>query len=310
MRHAAIFYTTCLIMLLSQCTTSDLARVFPSKPVERSFPKESKELGQNVAKELKESIKCLHNAGINYSETNNNDFNIQFFNDYFQQSYIAKKHQLEYSQIRPPKERILSNFETITDLQFDYINKIAYVCSISRSPEDLSKNICDLNYEIDRNIPVAQQPRLYNVTAVLYYGLCAIYDAWYSGYSIHSHGTLDNEYRILTRSETGPSQIWNNCSYLATAWAIALGEPSIVGEIVALAFTAYVAGSMLYYFLGCHGNTSEVNYSIVNYEDMRDSCIERFQDCYSPIPDGCSVCLQYCLLHEGEWPSVETLHCY
>ena len=300
-----------LFLLLCGCSNNDLSITVPLNQVDRSFPKTSRQFGQSVAKEIRGSLKNMYNAGICYSTINDDRvFKDRFFKDYFNQSFHVKKHQMDYSQIVPTSSQMVCNLETITELQFSYINKVAKICSHSHSYEDFSSEIVSLNREISEMVPFAQQQRLYNMIAAFYYGLSAIYSSVNSGYSIKSIRSVDNQYRILTRSETGSSGIWNNCSYLAAAWALALGEPSFLGEIVALAYTVYVAGALTYYYLVCSGDTSEVNQGAVNYEAIRQLCEDHFAHCQSPIPDGCSVCLQYCLLHEGAWPPQSTHQCY
>lgn len=84
--------------------------------------------------------------------------------------------------------------------------------------------------------------------------------------------------------------------FLAIAWTIAVGEPTPTGEIVASVLTILYAGVWLYEVIVCR-DTDEEGY-----------CYERFEDCVSPIPDGCSQCLQYCLVN-GYWPSYSTRQC-
>lgn len=74
---------------------------------------------------------------------------------------------------------------------------------------------------------------------------------------------------------------WSNQSWLGTVWAIAIAEPTPVGEAIAGVVTGAVAG---YYAI------------------TRAECISKYYDCktYDSPKKDCSTCLQYCIT-QGNW---------
>ena len=146
--------------------------------------------------------------------------------------------------------------------------------------------------DIQWKVPDIQQERLLTIISVLYYGSKELQYLEEQGLMPKTpRSTLNG---IKTRSEW----ISNSCrKFLATTWAIAVGEPTPAGEIVASVVTFYIGAMLMYEVIVCKKNTSNYDY-----------CQEKYNKCYSPYPDGCSQCLQYCLI-QGTWPPYSTHKC-
>lgn len=87
---------------------------------------------------------------------------------------------------------------------------------------------------------------------------------------------------LKTRSESG-GDFGSNCrKFLATTWAIAIGEPTPAGEIVASVVTVIVAGVLLYEVVVCA---------------RRINCETKYADCVNSgsLPSWkCYDCYRYC----------------
>lgn len=78
---------------------------------------------------------------------------------------------------------------------------------------------------------------------------------------------------------------------LSTMITIALGEPTIIGEVI-------VGGVILFIIIY---EASQINTSLY---DFRNYCIERYVDCtdYTWWND-CDFCMEYCIAQQGIWPN-------
>src|SRR5690606_17274017 len=106
--------------------------------------------------------------------------------------------------------------------------------------------------------------------------------------------------RLKSGNENGGD---GECTFIESLAAIAVGtEIFINGVKYVVEQSIYSAARALWMVTAClllQGDTSH-----------RQFCNLKFQSCYSPIPDGCSICLQYCLTQGGVWPPVSTHQCY
>jgi hypothetical protein len=186
----------------------------------------------------------------------------------------------------------------LTDIQLKFIQRIIKESGESKSYQDLSERLIRINEDIYSEVPTIQQERLFNVTAVLYYGINEIQYLEKQGQMLRTPHDDIQRVRLKSGSESGGG-IGGSCStFLATTWAIAIGEPIPAGEIVASVITIIVGGILLYEIITCSGSNS----------DTSDYCLERYEDCYSPIYNGCSTCLQFCNT-QGYWPPYNTHQC-
>ena len=64
----------------------------------------------------------------------------------------------------------MERYNSLTDIQLEFIHKIIGECEKSRSSQDLLARLVALNKEIHAQVPEIEQERLLNVIAVLYYG--------------------------------------------------------------------------------------------------------------------------------------------
>ena len=75
------------------------------------------------------------------------------------------------SQTQMSPEVFIEKVKNLTELQIRFIERIIEECGESTSYDDFSKRLLAINKDISSSIPEIQQERLYNITAVLYYGM-------------------------------------------------------------------------------------------------------------------------------------------
>jgi len=272
------------------------------------FPENSKDFGVEVANCINHAIKGFHKSGIDYSNAEvNSDFRHRFYKDYFQNfpnvNTDEGKQIIDHQFSASVHSRGLSN---LTDIQLSVIDMITSECAKSVTYDDFYDVICKINAKICESVPDIQQERLYNITSALYYGMREIQRLESNGYIIPTPNREIKSAVAKSRSESGGS-VGGTCrTVLATTWAIALGEPSPFGEIVASVITVAVAGVLMYEVLLCPAGSSNGGSST---DDRWNYCQFKFSRCYSPRPDACGTCLQYCM-QQGSWPPVSSHACY
>lgn len=280
-------------------------------PLAKILPESSLALGKAVAQELNASIQRMHRDGIDYSyATNTLEFRTQFCADFFAASSLSSKMtRSSFDKTIFSPSKIIDSYNNLTLCQRSYIERIINECSASKSRIEVYNKLKVIAEDIVRNVPEVQQTRLLNVISVLYYGQKEIEELERGGLMILTPRSLlrpvltKNNYESLGTTETGCYRFY------ATAWAVALGEPTLIGEavmIVTSVVLVYVAGQYLYDVVVCPRETDTDEES----NKKRQDCIERYNECINEgKSDNCDICLHYCVT-QGVWPPYETHRCY
>jgi len=294
------FYIFSISVLLQGCSMDDDV-LNPSRVDKANFPSVSEEYGKAVAGKLREMVTSLNELGVDYSDADNSpEFKQRFYEDLnkaISPDVLRSVNSITQTQMSP--DAFANKISNLTEIQIEFVERIIKECGESTSYEDLSKRLIVINKDISAAVPEIQQERLFNVTAVLYYGVNEIRNLEKQGQMIPTPYNAVRPMRLKSGDESGGGP---SCrKFLAAVWTIAVGEPTPAGEIVASVITVYVAGVLMYEVITCT-KTSEDDQSTYAY------CQERFRNCYSPIHDGCSVCLSFCLA-QGYWPPYSTHKC-
>lgn len=254
-----------------------------------NFPESSKKFGESIANELEKSIRSLHMAGVDYSHiVDADELRISLYKDLHTNRPEIFKTKSTNIELPFESQDFIKQLNTLTRIQIDYINRIIRECGSSLTYRDLYENLKNINKDILKNIPDIQQERLFNVTSFLYHSMKILEDLESQGIVIPT--SANNTNQLSTKSYIG-----DNCrKVIAATWAAALAEPSPFGEAIAFATTLMISGMILYEIIVC-----PTDYSY---------CQSLYENCYSDIPDGCSICLQFCLTN-GYWPPYGSHRC-
>ena len=268
---------------------------------EPNLPEDIKRVGQGVANELRKTIMTMHKNNVSFSNSNSSEeFCEYFYKEYAKYSYTLCSLGKDYAFVMDnmmTNAEFLDSYFNMTSLQKDYINKIGNILSKKNSYNEMLNALSELCIEVNNEIPDLQRLRVLKVISVLYYGLAVIAEMESTGMFPLTSRSIHNDIIKLSNTESGIAS--GTCrSFLAAVWTIAVGEITPVGEIVASVITVVCAGILMYQVVVCKAN----DYANWQY------CQERFQGCVSSIPDGCGVCLQYCL-QNGAWPPYSTHKC-
>lgn len=171
--------------------------------------------------------------------------------------------------------------------QLQILELIAHAKSKSDSYIAFSNRLVQINDEIYKTIPKAEQEKLLYITSALYYGLKEINNLVRDGIIPGNHEGGDVSLASMVRLKSGgveddpdEDSWWDNPSSLAGIWAIAIAEPTPIGEAVALVATGIIGS---YYVL------------------TRADCINEYVDCkLYTSNNNCSDCLHYCIV-KGDW---------
>ena len=208
--------------------------------IQTILPCESQELGETFAFRVNEIIK--------------------------QNPNILKSTASNLKSLSIEREKKIPKFEvsSFSEKQWEVIGEIAKSLKESNSISEFQGKQLAIALDLKDILPTEERTDIYNIIAVLYYGLEQI---------DYSNLTDDSQLKSLS----GPIPM----HLLEYIWCVALAEPSPVGEIVAILVTAGVAS---YYVL------------------TRSECIEYYVDCVNPHGDfyHCSTCLQRCIV-QGNW---------
>lgn len=183
----------------------------------------------------------------------------------------------------------MSVYKSLTKKQLYYIERIINETSSCHSYTEMMDRLVRIADDIIIDVPEIQRERLQNIVAVLYYGAKELQYLLENGLMISNPQSTVK--RLKTKSEFDDV----TCTrFLATVWTIAVGEPTIAGEIVASVATVYYAGKMLYEVVVCGKR----------YSDNREDCIERYTECKEQMPpiEHCDDCLQFCRF-QYVWPN-------
>ena len=292
---------------------------YSQESVEMTLSDSSISFGKKVAKEISETIHNLHEMGVDYSDAEKSqEFKVEFYNNLYKASPTAQKYNLDINSVT---DDILNQFITpidvLTTIQIEFIERIISEINVSKTHFERLDRLVLISHDIHRYVPSLQQERLFNVISVLYYSLTEIQNLKQCGKMIETPNSLLNRRIAITKgfSENNDDEYDeydDTChKIIAAVWTIAIGEPTPAGEIVAAIVTIYVAGSLMYEVMLCPDDSEDTDNEIIGpTEDskLRDYCNNKFSRCKSTIPNGCSTCLQFCLV-QGYWPPVSTHNC-
>lgn len=285
----------------SNCSIKD--DYIDSREIEKiNYPAHIEEYGKTFAAELRQTINNLNEQGVNYSQAKNTpEFKERFYKDWYSASPALTRSNVSIDQIGISPEKFAEGYRNLTAIQIEFIQRIIQEGEKVSSYEKLFKVLKNINNDIYAQVPKIEQERLLYTTAVLYYGLSEIQNLEKQGQMLLTPNSNLHSPLVKTRSESG-GDVGGWCrKFLAATWAFAIGEPTPAGEIVAsIATVITVGGILLYEIIVCKNGSGG---------DTDDYCQQKFASCYSPIPNGCGICLQFCLV-QRYWPPVSTHQCY
>lgn len=299
MKKKQILLSLCLMLfLLSNCNMSENEFLDDVKVPEKTYlPAHIEDYGKAVATELHNTVKNLSKLGVDYSNANSSEvFKERFFSDYYKASSIKTKSGTIKPTQMPPKV-FAERLNNLTQIQIEFIDRIIEECDKSKSYPDLAKRLINVNKDIYSDVPEIQQERLFTITSVLYYGLKEIQNLEEQGLMPRTPQSNIQYLRLKSGNNESGGSFGDSCrKFLAATWTIAIGEPTPVGEVVASIATVIVGGILLYEVVVC------------TVEKKKSYCEERYENCSSPIPDGCHHCLGFCQFY-GYWPPYSTHKC-
>ena len=274
---------------------------------ENNFPKQVEAYGKAVAKEIEITVAKLNDLNMDYSEVvDSKDFRKKFYEDWYNASPTMARSRatgkIQSIEMMSATE-FMERYNSLTDIQLEFIHKIIGECEKSRSSQDLLARLVALNKEIHAQVPEIEQERLLNVIAVLYYGGQKIVYLEHQGLMLRTPYNNIKLSKVKTRGPEDGGNIGEWCRKItATVWTIAIGEPTPAGEIVASIVTLAVAGVYVYEVVVCASQQS----SNTSY------CNEKYNECmegkeHSGLNSGgwgyseCRRCHEYCLAQGGIW---------
>lgn len=311
----ANYLITLFVLLMHGCThdyiENDMHFSNANKLTGIGLPDDIENFGRAVAIGIKTTIYNMIEQGVDYSEIPDSvNFRERFYADWCAAN--PKINETRSTEMNFPYRMSASEFaeryKMLTTTQIEYIHKIIKECKLSFSSMDLLNRLIIIKNDISLYVPEFEQERLLYVISVLYYGVKMISELEAEGlmlntpYNYHKL-QLSN---IRTRAEMGPiaTVVPEGCrSFLATVWTIAVGEPTPLGDIVALVTTAYVGGMMVYEIIACTKNSSEEE----EEKENREYCIDKYVECIDTRPDWakehsggfgysiCDRCFDYCI---------------
>ena len=220
------------------------------------------------------------------------------------ESFASNLHcaTIEAKQKNTLKSVTISSFKIVNNEKFDEFNaslqqfskeqlRIFELIAKARSESDsyiaFSSKLADINDEIYRTIPQVEQEKLLYITSALYHGLKEINNLVRDGILPGNHERGDVSFSSMVRLKSGNVESnpddgswWDNPESLAGIWAIAIVEPTPIGEAVALVATGIIG-----------------SYLVITSAE----CINKYVDCklYSSRSD-CANCLHFCVV-QGYW---------
>lgn len=273
------FIILCLLfstLSFYQCS-NEPANEIPNKNViiEHHYPEDITTLGQTFARAINEV--ATKKALGNYNT---------------KKIAIVNKERLEEKMMKSLNKSGLENF---SKEQLNILRLLAVTRKSSRSYTEFSNRLNQINERIYLTVPEPEQKKLLQITGMLYYGLKEINELAKKGIVSGKPEGVENSLtlsRIKLGLELAHAQSeniddydneswWNDNSWLSGVWAVALVEPTPVGEAVAIIVSIGVAS---YYIL------------------TRADCIDEYEDCiqYSANPRDCYACFRYCTA-QGVW---------
>jgi hypothetical protein len=270
--------------------------------VELNFPAQSEKYGKEVAKEMRGIVSNLNEVGYDFTNVKYNaEAKNKFYMDAFAASPTVRRTKGKAPNIETFMASVAENQTILTEIQIKFVDRIINEFSLSKSTKDLADRALKINKDIYATVLSIQQERIFNTAAVLYYGVLELD-------KLEKEGLLTqkiNSPRLKASADSEDGGLGGSCTkFLATGWTIAVGEPTPAGEIVMSVVTVIVAGVWLYEVITCSKPTTGTGTGNPN----QAYCQMRYATCTSIIINGCSTCLQYCLV-QGYWPPFSTHYC-
>jgi hypothetical protein len=275
-------------VIMQSCNSEDLlAETLDEKP---EFPSYADNYGKAVAKELRNTVENLNKMGVDYSNADNSAaFKEQFYENLYKVNPVmanSKDVVNNMPQVNPiiRAEKI----RNLTAIQLEFIQRITKECNDSKSYQELSQRLIKISEDIYSEVPKVQQERLFNVTAVLYYGVNEIQSLEKQGQMLSTPQNSMQRVRLKSGGESGGNTSGSCRNFLATVWAIAICEPTPAGEIVAAVATIIVGGILLYEVTVCNSSS---------YSSSNIDCSQKYSDCiFAGLLASwkCYDCFAYC----------------
>jgi len=271
----------------------------PLQDDKANFPAQSQELGKAVAKELREIVTSLNEMGVDYSDADSSpELKQRFYGDIdkvVSSNFPGSGSSITQMQMSP--DEFVEGINSLTEVQIEFVERIIEECGKSTSYEDLSRRLIAINKDISTSVPKIEQERLFNVTAILYYGTNEIRDLEIQGQMIPTPYNVA-PIRLKSGNESGDGGgFWGQCREItAYVWSLTVGAVYHTGEIVK-SVTWNPAMSLFAVVLCFQGDTNEDRtYCLRQYE----SCINAGGPWTYPNSGGygktmCRACHEYCL---------------
>ena len=125
-------------VLFSHCGKYDTEMENPyAQKEEMILPENSKLLGVSLAKELNETVRNMHKAGIDYSKAKDSkEFKERFYEDFLAANPNVMKTRADISIYKISSEEFSKRLKTLTNIQIEFIERIISDSKISISDED------------------------------------------------------------------------------------------------------------------------------------------------------------------------------
>ncbi len=194
-----------------------------------NFPKQSEEYGKAVAKEIRETVYNLNKMGVDYSRMDKSRLKEQFYKDLDQASPILKKSGKSISEMQMSIEEFADEFRSLTAIQLEYIARIDKEYKESLSIQDFLGRLISINKDIYLTVPEIEQERLFNTTAILFYGLKELQEMEKQGQMFPTSYNIMSFPRLKAGSESGGG-FWGSCREVLSSVSVAIGTRWATGD--------------------------------------------------------------------------------
>lgn len=276
--------------------------------VEKSnFPKESEELGKAVAKEIRAIVSSFNQLGVDYSNFNDpKELRNQFYKDYDRASPTLTRSGTSINQYQISPEEFYQEYNNLTEIQLEFFTRIDKEYAESSSCQDFLKRLAAINDDIYLSVPKIEQERLFNTTAILYYGLAEINKLEEQGQMFLTPYNGIQSPRVRSGSESGGGgSFWGSCREILSSISVPIGSIwAGTGEVVSA--VAWRAAGVFAIILCFSGDTDFGSKCRKLYSD----CIDRGGPNSYPNSGGwgqtkCQSCYDLCIGSRGS-----TWDCY
>lgn len=290
------------IFLLQSCSTSvDNLSVDQEEFSEINLPKSSDAYGKSVATEIRKIVNNLNMKGYNFSKIQNRAEVDKFYNEAYKGSSNTELNSENSPFSTTSLIRTIEKKDEYTTKQKDIIDQIAKSYGDRKSDQDFKENLIKISTKVYRNIPKIEQDRLFNIIAVLYYGISEIQQLEKKGQIIRNNSLNTNIPRLKASNEGGNNE---TCRQEQSAISYVIGFISWTGEKV-VNVTQAAAGALGGFI---------ITWCTTRESDNVARCAEVFSACQTPgnhpswvnsMPgtsnSRCAECLNECLRSNGEW---------